>query len=60
MLTERESLLIDLWSLEIPIERRCWRLRNFIEGNELSPDAITGLLRSVPDDIQSLFRERGK
>lgn len=60
MITQRESLLSDLWCREIPLERRAWRLRVYIEQNELSPDAVTGLLRNVPDDIQSLFRERGK
>lgn len=60
MITQREDLLIDLWDTAIPIERRMWRLRIYLEQNELSPDAITGLLRDTPDEIQTLFRSKGK
>lgn len=60
MQTERQRLLDDLWCREIPLERRAWRFRMYCEENELSVDAINGLLRCLPDELFEYVRAREK
>jgi hypothetical protein len=55
----RRKLLRDLWQVQIPLERRCWRLLTFIKQNELGGDAVRSLLLDVPADLRAYVMKRG-